>query len=706
MIYGNQFKGASMTLTITKALKGIPLIALAALSQSCKPAKIQSELASLENLAAGEVLNVNFCSSSREEVIRPERAILADRVITDAKTSQDHKFAAFVRREAIAALTSVPTNVQQMFLTLGGTINLHQDVARRCSGALPRPDPRVTACVVLGADPDIGGAQSLDIYLLPDPIVIRHELVRQMGYFLSQIAPRIDPINQSPGTITTQANEPEKFVQIKNSLLNAYKEDLEGNAKAFAERKQAFANSNAAALRDFVFAEAFDSYHCNSWGDFDPKVASEILSGALPVTEVKRLKNSRKLMQTFFPKTYLAFEQSMRSMNLLRADISFALAGEGNQVVDEPLSAAPTVPDLAPKAPKVMQPATIANEAIAANAAIGQPALAQHASNGKQELAGFLANLGATKSAQKDPITSNQFSSSGPSNLMQRVSTTSCHPTSGACAPKPELFAGISAYTRSVESQKKYFSDLARSSGDTQVAYDGISIEKHQYIPRNYSDGTPLGKMMPGPLGETNYFSAPNPGELAAGDGRGPGEPGTSRVNLGLEFDRNGICRSADGYCDASHRKVTWGWNGWNDDRQLPPAVPTIDAKTGIGTNSAKIGASAFYPYNSLAPWASAEISAKTERLDNGVVLYDISSGREKFPSSEDQLKVRRGDKTYVYQANEYNLPPGSSPTQLIWGITDHDRRKLAVMPNGQVYDTRTGRKLEPVRIDNAPQGK
>lgn len=737
-----------------------------------------SQVQSLENLAAGRTINQNFCAAPKKLAKDPERSLLYNRIVIDDDTAKNVKWASHLVAEATAAMTAIPPDVQRAFLQANGFINIHKSAGHRCAHGSQADLGEPTACVLIAPDPDVNAKQSLDIYLEPDPAVIRHELVRQFGYFVSQVLPRINAAPVRPGApLTLASDDSEGMKARKNAILAAYLKDLKGS-KNFSLPKVASDDEDLqrAVLADYVFAESFDSYFCNTWGAYDKKLALKIKAGDAPLSSIKSLKNSRALMRDLFPNTYIVFGNTMADLGFAAAPSSTSGFGlqDGDAPletpVEEPVAATPasndgagdfsdgggatgdfsggdfdgdsadytggsfaggtsanfdfgpttTPQDVALAAVPAATPTNLA--AAEAKAPLDFDALLKKMDQRPTDASGTPSrpSFAELLAAQGDGSGEQNPSTLSGIQPFKTQSTIQCH--SRPCeTPLGGSFGDslLSSYRRDAEAHKpaelKALEAQVSQAPATTPQYAGVSIEKHSYIPRNFENdpNQPYGTEMDGPEGKKNYFSAPVPGELAAGDNRSAGEDGTSRVNMTAQFNPSGVCTATSASCDSSHRKTSWtgGMAGWSDDA-VKTANLNVLKNSGKGTQNVALEGQASYPYSSVAPTVTNSLDVKSDRLPDGSVRYNVTSGRENYPATEDQIKVKDKDgNTHVYQLNQWDLPKGSSPTALgvpvvyDYGIQAHQHQQVIVRPNGDVYNASTGKKLTPVRTDKAGGG-
>ncbi|MCX6117642.1 MAG: hypothetical protein NT027_08885 [Proteobacteria bacterium] len=279
---------------------------------SCKK-KSKSDSKSLENLAGGN-FRTNLCwanpSSSDGNAPLLATSIALDPALDQATADQ-------MTTEAVLALTAVPKSVQNIFSSMKGIIYLSSKAGEDCTDLLKNRVGKnlPEACYRIGPNRGSNSGQTLEIILQASSESIRHNLVREFGYFMAQVFSTTDVIG-TDGVTQVVAKLPfEKpgFLQDKEFLASRFISDVKGegifdpkvvfsyalNAKNDAEVAQ--------TIRDVVFADAFDSYYCNSWSLKNLDIIEKVKKHELPFTELKNVENTRVMMVKLFPKSHLAF---------------------------------------------------------------------------------------------------------------------------------------------------------------------------------------------------------------------------------------------------------------------------------------------------------------------------------------------------------------------------------------------------------------
>lgn len=310
---------------------------------ACKPASI-SEQKTLDNFAAQGLVSVNSCSGTQG--VRPA---LAERIIINktscaqiSASSAEKKYCDDVK----AYLTAVPVEVQDAFIAMGGSINVRPDSSALCTDIMsnessPQFAPaaerqKIDSCFMFTqgkAGTKDAGKSVLAIVHSMNSENIRHNGVRLFGFLYAQFVPRLNESVDNSGkkTFAFDAKLPigSSFETYKSDLarnffadvlkqekaggkvkvsnlapligqsgaeqvianLNAGKVDVfEGLTFAYSAQENVSATSRQLRLqrvKDFIFAEAFDSLVCSdktrSVANRDFKKTSDFFASLLPV---------------------------------------------------------------------------------------------------------------------------------------------------------------------------------------------------------------------------------------------------------------------------------------------------------------------------------------------------------------------------------------------------------------------------------------
>jgi hypothetical protein len=310
----------------------------------------EADLRTLDNFAAGKRVKTNKCSGdpslARHDGLNVVLSALLGRI--DWETTADKA----VLTEAVnAAFSAVPADVQNIFLTLNGRILVTNKSNAVCTDmdrqmvdatskqykeselkALKEDLSSVSACYLFGVPSLVKratgkSAQLMTIVLPDDPNEIRHSLVRTMGYLVSNVFSRLIYSSQDK-VITWISEENPVFTQLKDKLAKSFLKDVNGTefqnrfskylagGKASRNEKQSFAS--------FVYAEAFDSFYCNSHandGDNTRKVMSDSFTntfsefaGVSNTNEVPKRRVSDSELNSAVPSIDLGMLQTRPNM--------------------------------------------------------------------------------------------------------------------------------------------------------------------------------------------------------------------------------------------------------------------------------------------------------------------------------------------------------------------------------------------------------
>lgn len=270
-------------------LSALILVAL----MSCKPPGTGSNLNTLENLAAGKTINWNECQNPSLPDSKVQEILSTDFI--EGGDSQ-------TRTAAAKAYLMIPDELKRIFADkLRGKIVLTKDTKELCAAS-----DDAAACYTSF------NRNGMAIVLKDEKKLVAHHLVRQFGYILSQVLPKMDEVQASHVVILNQEDR-DDFAAIKVNLASAYLADLayynlfmpsEIASIGINVKSKAISDADGGQqIGDFVLAETFDSYHCSPNGAYDDLVAKGIKAQTIAVKHMNLLKNSRKLLSGFFPRT-------------------------------------------------------------------------------------------------------------------------------------------------------------------------------------------------------------------------------------------------------------------------------------------------------------------------------------------------------------------------------------------------------------------
>ena len=159
-----------------------------------------------------------------------------------------------------STLSAVPEGVQKVFSSAGGQIIVDSSEARaKCANVIN--DPKVVRDIYGGAASGVFTCWRAQngkpiIYLEEDEAKIKHSLLRVFAYFITQAV--VPGASKVSSTASLAKVSQDKFNKLSESFLS----DLE---KIDSSRASRFSTEfSRDMLNQYVFAESFDSYYCNS----------------------------------------------------------------------------------------------------------------------------------------------------------------------------------------------------------------------------------------------------------------------------------------------------------------------------------------------------------------------------------------------------------------------------------------------------------
>lgn len=321
-------------------------VALSLLIISCKPAGNASKVKTLDNFAAGKRVAVNQCAAP-DSVVNHEAskilfADLASRVIWETTKSDAEKTE--MLRSMELAFAAIPLEIREFALRLGLKVYVTEGANTQCTSddiarvgksgarltpaqiaALQEDLPKIESCYLwlppeervkhfgIGENEDMG--QAFVLVMLDSPEAIRHGFVRSFGYIISQVFTNIG-YDKDSNQLYYEKNSDAQFQQKKATLAREFIKDAErlGFGSRFANLASSSVNPQEfSEFSDFVYAESFDSFFCNS------------IEGSP--------NNTRKKMVRDFPNTYASWNQSFGNQPSGKG--SFSLASDGNNQVGD-----------------------------------------------------------------------------------------------------------------------------------------------------------------------------------------------------------------------------------------------------------------------------------------------------------------------------------------------------------------------------------
>jgi hypothetical protein len=337
----------------------------------CKPSSEPSNLQSLENFAAGSVVNKNNCSAAPAL----QKSLLADNLF-NAHVQPKGQIDDQALANAKLAATSLPRRVRDLFHRLGGRIVVASDVVEQCNNIIQGiPTSKkffaegksvIDSCALLL--PESQDQQVFEVFIADKAETIQHGLIRQFGLVTSQILSRV---STSTNAFTGEKQywlsrvRGKDIEALRNRLVQAFLIDIYEKPQFFklndldimlgqgAGRK---ISANIAAIRsgkkrpilqgvlskdgqtqsqplnlfkDFVFAESFDSYYCNNWADYSAKEVKQFIASKTikdlqkQGNIISQQTNTNLLMRDMFRRTWNVFHD----VHEILGSTSLSLAG-------------------------------------------------------------------------------------------------------------------------------------------------------------------------------------------------------------------------------------------------------------------------------------------------------------------------------------------------------------------------------------------
>ncbi len=310
--------------------KAVPMVvlqaSLALSTLACKPAEDKAQLKTLDNFAAGKRVAVNQCAAP-DSVVNHEAskmlfADLASRVIWETQKSDAEKTE--MLRSMELAFAAIPLEMREFALRLGLKVYVTEGANTQCTSddiarvgksgvrlnpaqisALREDLPKIETCYLwlppeervkhfgIGENDDMG--QAFVLVMLDSPEAIRHGFVRSFGYIISQVFTNIG-YDKDKNQLYYEKDSDPQFQQKKAALAREFVQDAE--RLGFGQRFSGFASPSVNQYEfnefaDFVYAESFDSFFCNS------------IEGSP--------NNTRNKMSRDFPKTFAAWNKAFNN---------------------------------------------------------------------------------------------------------------------------------------------------------------------------------------------------------------------------------------------------------------------------------------------------------------------------------------------------------------------------------------------------------
>ena len=276
------------------------LLFYVAIATSC--AGNESSVQSLDNHAAGSRVKTNKCQGDPALRNNVAERKLVNQVVTERISWDTTKDKTNLVKSVAMSFRAVPTDMQEMFLRLGGTIMLTSKANQLCSAmhqvsdsrksfkqaelnALSEASQKVSSCyyfmppaVWKKLEPQGPTQQLFTIIMQDDVSEIHHNLVRTFGYIAAQVSSHIATndrtFRRQDLVVNWTEQENATFRVYKKNVFRAFLSDLQSSNKLGRFQKYAAGRASQTETRymeDFTYAEAFDSFFCNQYatGDYN-----------------------------------------------------------------------------------------------------------------------------------------------------------------------------------------------------------------------------------------------------------------------------------------------------------------------------------------------------------------------------------------------------------------------------------------------------
>lgn len=268
------------------------LVAVLMTSTACKQlASSDGDLQTIENLSRNDVNNLKLNSCGVQSALSADKESLVSAIVVTARGAIEGDSG--LQNDLRVALRSVPQSILKMFHTdLKGHFVVDAAKAKICAASLTPDEKRFLgeagseapiACwhaatnappvVYLGA----GKIANHDVSLASN---IKHNTVRMLAYVYSQYIPaqlqkRVAEARAGSASLSAaDASKVQqivaaiegvlaKFEQNRQALSAALFSDLRSVRSPAEARLKSFESSSGSRFRDFVLAEAIDSYYCS-----------------------------------------------------------------------------------------------------------------------------------------------------------------------------------------------------------------------------------------------------------------------------------------------------------------------------------------------------------------------------------------------------------------------------------------------------------
>jgi hypothetical protein len=295
---------------------------------ACQKVETESTVKTLDNFTAGHRDNVNVCEAAPDIQTSREVKPRVDHLLKGLAYKGAAQRQSALTEDLRRALSAVPPPMLDLYAGMGGTflIASAQRANETCALTAKRAMDAVAAklkrqeldalregmalidhCYVF-VPPTEKEKNPLLTIVLSDAVtpegssVVQHGTVHAFGYLMATLLPHVTA-DRGKFTYSPKANPTLRkgvMAPLTKAFLADVKERHENRYRYFAKYGRAGVDrGDLEQFQNFVFAEAFDSYHCNNWAD-NPR------------------KNTLTTMMSSFPKTWKAFLRlySMKKVGL------------------------------------------------------------------------------------------------------------------------------------------------------------------------------------------------------------------------------------------------------------------------------------------------------------------------------------------------------------------------------------------------------
>lgn len=325
----------------------------------CKPSD-NASVKTIDNFAKGKDIHKNSCSGAPE--VKKSRIS----AINDLKISVDingRKTDPTLVGEVKESLTALPSEFIALFSAMSVGIMITDKTNETCAHALPMDSEKrklflngeasFSSCQVRSNDTARKNGVGVIIFVSPTIGDIRHSLIRSMAYALVDSASYLK--SDSNGKLSFGEIPNKGLEEFRGLLAKAFLADITSNEKMNSVRaymEDAYLGSGAfqtivnnvdkstadsskiwdgvefktsselreayrAAFEKTLFADAFDSFYCNTHAKYDSKLAEKAFYETEALNQNDRdaaLKNTKLVFRDLFPQTFKIFEKMEPSL--------------------------------------------------------------------------------------------------------------------------------------------------------------------------------------------------------------------------------------------------------------------------------------------------------------------------------------------------------------------------------------------------------